>query len=279
MRRRAFLVSSLAVAACATGERDLGLTGATVRCAVIAGMMITDFFPRVARAFTKATGNKVEIVLSGNRKMLEPALEKGEADFTTMHACDTIEDLVANGDLLDPEPWARNEMVIVGPKDDPAGVRGMTDGAAALTKIADAKQAFVVHHANGANEVLREVLAAGGKLDEARTVKLSKDDNQESVLEIAAQKHAYSLVGYIPFKTGKMRGEGMEIVVRGDPRMTRAYVAAVVNPKKWPTTNYQAARALQAFLTRASTQRRIPELGSDPFGGDSPFAPYAIEAG
>ena len=56
---------------------------------------------------------------------------------------DITTDLVADGYGIDMRPWARNELCIVGPPDDPAHVRGMTNGAAALRKIAEAKAHFV----------------------------------------------------------------------------------------------------------------------------------------
>lgn len=253
--------------------------GQTVRCAVIGGMMTTKLWPELAKRFEEETGNKVEVVVSGNKRMIAPAMERGEADLITMHASDTIVNLVADGHAMDPQPWARNDHVIVGPKDDPAGIRGMKDAAAAMRKLLAAKSGFVVHRGGGANEVLRGVLADGGlSLDDATTLRLPDDANQESVLELASEKHAYCLVGFIPFKLGKMQGAGIEVMVEGDPRLRRPYLVAIANPKRWPGAHHEAARQLAEFLRSAKTQAWIADYGRAEFGGHPPFLPVAIDA-
>ena len=60
-----------------------------------------------------------------------------------MHSSDKTTDLVADGFGVNLRPWARNEHTIVGPASDPAGIRGMKDGADALKKIAEAHAPFV----------------------------------------------------------------------------------------------------------------------------------------
>jgi tungstate transport system substrate-binding protein len=70
-------------------------------------------------------------------------MRAGKVDLLTMHSGDITTDLVADGYGTDMRPWTRNELCIVGPPDDPAHVRGMTNGVAALKKIAAAKAHFV----------------------------------------------------------------------------------------------------------------------------------------
>jgi len=99
----------------------------TIRCAVIGGMMDTGFWPELVRRFEASHGHRIEVVAEGPKRVISQAFVAGEADLITMHAGDTIINLVADGYGVDPQPWAKNDLVLVGPANDPASIRGMTD--------------------------------------------------------------------------------------------------------------------------------------------------------
>src|SRR4051812_2226338 len=79
-----------------------------VRCAVIGGMITTGFWQELTKRYEQ-TGGKIEVVVSGTKRMLTPAIEKGEADLITMHASDAMVNLVADGFATNEQPWARND--------------------------------------------------------------------------------------------------------------------------------------------------------------------------
>ncbi len=79
-----------------------------------------------------------------------------------MHGSIEATDLVANGYGTNLLPWARNEHVIVGPPDDPAGIRGMKDGAEALKKIAAARAPFVDFYGPGSRELAHRLWKRAG---------------------------------------------------------------------------------------------------------------------
>lgn len=256
--------------------RDAG-PPAVVRCAVIGGMVTSGLWTALAARYEAETGAKVELTASGNKRVIIDPVRRGDVDLITMHAADEMVNLVADGYTVDPQPWARNDQVIVGPSDDPAHVRGTTDAAAALAKIVASKSAFVAHRGNGSTQLLRELLDdAHVALDEGRTYRLKPSDNHEDVLELASQKHAYSLVGRIPFKIGKMQGKGMEILVQGDKRLERPYLVAVANPRRWPGAHVEAARRFVAYLRSPATQAWLATYTSPTFGGDAPFFPVVV---
>jgi tungstate transport system substrate-binding protein len=241
--------------ACRSAPTAMRSPRETVRCAVIGGMVSTGFFQAVARRFEEATGTRVEIVVSGNKEAIAPAMERGEVDLITMHASDTIANLVADGYAVDAQPWAKNELVIIGPPEDPAGVHGLSDAAEAMRRIVAAKAPFVVPHSMGAHEVLRAVLhAARVSLDETTA---PHGPDGPDVTAFAAARHAYTIVGRIPFMQGKIPSAGLVIAVQGDPRLRRPYLVAVANPKRFPAARVEAARALARFLRAPETQQWI----------------------
>lgn len=250
----------------------------TVRVAVIGGMNDTGFWEALSRRFEESTGIRVETVSSGPKDGITSVFKQGGIDLITMHASDTIINLVADGWADDPQPWARNDMIIVGPAKDPAEIKGMTDAAAALKKIIDSRSPFVVHSSLGAQEVLRGVLDANDLALDPDHTTLLLDDRQRRVLHIAAEKSAYTLVGRIPFRSKKIPNDGLEVMVAGDARLFRPFVVAVANPAKVKDAHVLEARRLVEFLRNAETQKWIGEFGKGKFDDRSLFAPVEIHA-
>lgn len=246
----------------------------TVRCAVIGGMTMTGMWGRVARMFEDKTGYRVEVIVTGERPLLDRAIRAGEVDLLTMHSGDITTDIVADGVGVNMEPWTRNELVIVGPTNDPAGIRGMTNGAAALKKIAAAKANFVDFQGIGSRELTHTLWRLAGV--EPRGDWVLKDDTAISkwnVLQFCREHNAYVVVGYIPAMTGKMANEGTEILVRNDPVMRRPYIVMVANPRKFHDVNFAGALALEDFLVSPRVQNFLRDSGRDVTGNHPLFFP------
>ncbi len=244
-----------------------------VRCAVIGGMTMTGLWQKISAMFEAETGYRTEVVATGPRPILNEAMRAGKVDLLTMHSGDITTDLVADGFGVNMRPWTRNELCIVGPPGDPAQIRGMTNGAAALRKIAAAKAHFVDFQGIGSRELthtlwrLAEVEPKGDWVIKDDTV------SKWNILQFARTNNAYMVVGYIPAQMGKMYAEGMEILVKGDPVMRRPFIVMETNPKKFPKANYTGARALSDFLLSARIQNFLLEFGRQTNGPGPLFFP------
>jgi len=247
----------------------------TVRCAVIGGMTMTGLWPQVAKMFEAQTDYQVQVVATGPRPILDQAMREGKVDLLTMHSGDITTDLVADGYGVNMRPWTRNELCIVGPPDDPAHVRGMTNGAAALRKIAEAQARFVDFQGIGSRELVHTLWRLAEIQPKGDWVLRDDTLSGVNVLQFARSNHAYVVVGYIPAKSGKMDAEGMEILVKGDPVMRRPFIVMEANPKKFPEANYAGARALSDFLLSASVQNFLLEFGRQTNGPGQLFFPVA----
>jgi tungstate transport system substrate-binding protein len=192
-----------------------------------------------------------------------------------MHSGDITTDLVADGFGINMRPWTRNELCIVGPSDDPAHIRGMTNGAAALRKIAGTKSRFVDFEGIGSRELVHTLWRLADT--EPKGDWVLKDDtiSKFNILQFARTNDAYVVVGYIPAQMGKMPAGGMEILVKGDPVMRRPFVVMETNPKKFPQANYAGARALSDFLLSAKVQNFLLEFGRQTNGPGPLFFPVA----
>jgi tungstate transport system substrate-binding protein len=244
-----------------------------VRCAVIGGMTMTGLWPQIAKMFEAKTGYQVDVVATGPRPILDSAMRAGKVDLLTMHSGDITTDLVADGYGVDMRPWARNELCIVGPPDDPAHVRGMTNGAAALQKIAAAKAHFVDFEDIGSRELVHTLWQLSGV--DARGDWLLKDEtvSRFNILQYARSNDAYVVVGYIPTKMSRMPASGMEILVKNDPVMRRPFIVMETNPKKFPSANYAGAKALSDFLLSPEVQNFLLQFGTQTNGPGPLFYP------
>ncbi len=244
-----------------------------VRCAVIGGMTMTGLWPEIAKRFTAQTGYQVEVVATGPRPELDKVMRAGKVDLLTMHSGDITTDLVADGFGINMRPWTRNELCIVGPPEDPAQVRGMTNGAAALRKIAQAKARFIDFQGIGSRELVHTLWRLAETEPKGDWVIRDDTVSKWNILQFARTNNAYVVVGYIPAQMGKMPAIGMDILVKGDPIMRRPFIVMETNPKKFPQANYAGARALSDFLLSTNVQNFLLEFGRQTNGPGPLFFP------
>jgi tungstate transport system substrate-binding protein len=229
-----------------------------VRCAIASGLNEIDFWPQLADRFQRATQHRLEIVATGPKAVIAEAFKRGQADVIAMHNGDTIINLVADGFGENPQPWARNDFVIVGPASDPAKIKGGDDAVAALRKIIESRSKLLLHSSSGVSELLGDLLAAGElELDPQATISTPGDKHRQ-MLKVAAAEQAYTIVGRIPFLNGKLETGELSIMVQGDERLRRPYLVVVAAR---PGDRREAARRFAAFLREPATQEFIAGFG------------------
>ena len=244
-----------------------------VRCAVIGGMTMTGLWPEIVKMFEAETGYHCELAATGPRPEISEVFRAGKADLITMHSGDITTDLVADGFGINMRPWTRNELSIVGPTNDPAGIRGMTNGAAALRRIAETRSRFVDFQGIGSRELAHNIWRDAGIEPKGDWVLKDETVSKFDILQFARTNNAYVIVGYIPARLGKMNAAGMEILVRGDPAMRRPFVVMEANPKRFPKANHAGARALADFLLSPKVQNFLAEFGQKTTGRGPLFHP------
>lgn len=272
---RTLLLCSFILAACSSKSSEPAKPPPrTIRVAVIGGMIETGFWQDVATRFEQATGHKVELAASGPKPIVIGDFRKGGIDLITLHASDAIVNLVVDGLATDPQPWVQNDLVIVGPTADPAGIRGERDAVKAIQKLVAAHAKVLVHASLGADSVLHDLEhEAGTKLTEASLI-VYAGQSQHQILARAAEQNAYTLVGRIPVLLGKLKQPGIEIMVRGDARLRRPYLVAVAHTEDAP--RLAAARDLAAFLRSPATQDFIATFGKGRYDDQPLFFPIVV---
>lgn len=270
VERQRLLVAMLLPVFC--GMALVGAEPQTVRCAVVGGLNESDFWPQLVDRFQRATGQRAEIAAAGPRHAILEAFKAREADLIVMHASDAMINLVADAYGENPQPWARNDFVIVGPASDPAKIKGESNAVVAMAKVIASKSKWLVHASSGANELLSDLLAAGElELDPQKAISVPGDKHRQMLVR-AASEQAYTIVGRIPFLNGKVDHGGLEIMVQGDERLRRPYLVVVATGKA-DDPRIVAARRLAAFLREPATQAWIATFGKGKFDDRPLFFP------
>ena len=206
--------------------------------------------------FQKQTGMRAEIVYSGENPY--DVAGSGKADLVISHyGHEGVKPFVTEGLGLWPHPVFANQMVLLGPPSDPAGVRRIADGAEAFRRIAASKSPYVSNNGAGA-KYLEEILMTSASILEKGSWYLDlKSEGSKAALD-ASRKGAYVLWGLPPFLRLKHKGPlELEPLVFQDPIFQRIMVAVAVNPKKVPGVNAVGAAAFQQFLIAPATQAKI----------------------
>lgn len=252
---------------------------APVRVAVIGGMTMTGLWDYMASEFTRRTGIPVEVAVTGPKEVLDEAFRGGGIDLLTMHSSDTATRLVVDGLACNLRPWACNELVLVGPADDPAGVRGLSDGAAALARIAERQMPFVEARNSGSQMVSNALWKLAGINPVGGWVLKDESPARQLVVEFARSRGAYVIVGRIPVMQGKIPAAGMAVMVAGDPHMRRPYVVVEAVSAMVRSRNAGGARLLADFLTSRDGQQRLAEHASRQNDRQPMFFPGSPEGG
>ncbi|MEJ2108992.1 MAG: substrate-binding domain-containing protein [Acidobacteriota bacterium] len=230
---------------CLTGETALK----PVRAAVIGGMTMTSLWNEIEQKFEAETGIPVEVVVTGGKPALADAMREGKVDFLTMHSSDITTNLVADGWARDLRPWAKNDLIIVGPVQDPAGISGMKDGIAAVRKIAETHSNWLDFQSNGPRETSHTLFTRAEVSMIGPWVLKYEHRETKSILHYVASRNAYMMIGRMPILFHKIESDpNVKIMVQGDPNMRRPYVTMVANPEKFPLANFEGASRLSDFL-------------------------------
>lgn len=259
-----WLVAVLLLTSCATPTPRKR----TVWVGVIGGMMKTGLWPELAAHFEADSGYQVQLALSGNRDLLDEAFRAGELDLVSLHRSDVASNLVSEAYARKMRTWTRNEFVVVGPRSDPAGIRGLRDGAEALKRIAQKQARLLDYQNSGPRDIMAALWSKAGISPQGVWLIKDASDSSEAAMKAASERQAYVLLGRLPSIPS-----GMEILVQGDADMQREFVVLEANPKKVTQANARGAQALADYLLSGKTQRFLLTYGSNSPSGMPLFYP------
>ena len=223
--------------------------------------------------FKEKTGITVKVIAQGTGQALDTG-RRGDADVVFVHAKAQEEKFLAEGNGVKRFPVMYNDFVLIGPKSDPAGIKGMKDVGKALVAIKDKGKDFISRGDRSGTH------SAELKLWKASGVDIEKDkgpwykaigQGMGAALNTAKASAAYVLSDRGTWIHFKNKGD-LEIVVEGDKRMFNQYGVMLVNPAKHPNVKKELGQRFIDWLISPDGQKTISDYKID---GQQLFYPNA----
>jgi tungstate transport system substrate-binding protein len=234
-------------------------------------------FGHILPMFKAKTGIDVKVVAQGTGQALDTA-RRGDADVVFVHAKPAEEKFLAEGFGVKRYPVMYNDFILIGPKGDPAGIKGSKDIVAALTAI-KAKGADFISRGDKSGTHQAEL-----NLWKVAGVDIAKDkgpwykeigQGMGAALNTASASNAYVLADRGTWLSFKNRGD-LAIAVEGDKRLFNQYGVMLVNPEKHPSVKKDLGQQLIDWLVSSEGQKAIADYKID---GEQLFYPNASDSG
>jgi tungstate transport system substrate-binding protein len=217
-------------------------------------------FSHILPLFKAKTGIDVKVVAQGTGQALDTG-RRGDADVLFVHAKAPEEKLVADGFGVKRYPVMYNDFVLIGPRSDPAGIKGMTDVAEALKAIKSKGASFISRGDRSGTHIAELDLwkAAGIDIGKEKGPWYKEiGQGMGAALNTASAANAYVLADRGTWLSFKNRGD-LDILVAGDKRLFNQYGVMLVNPEKHPHVKKALGQAFIDWLVSPEGQKAIAD--------------------
>ena len=227
-----------ALTACG-GTEDKAPANPVIRMSTTTSVNDSGLLPYLLPVFEEATGYKVEVQSAGTGAAIQKAVD-GNADLILVHAKASEETFVNDGYGVERIPFMYNYFVVVGPANDPAGIKGSANAAEAFDKIDDVPEADDEWY-------------------------ISAGQGMGACLTMASEKGAYCLTDKATFLSNKADLD-LEIILAEGEDMKNTYSVIECNPEKLEGINTEGAKALIEWLTGDEASALIAKYGEEQYG-------------
>ncbi|HMK78249.1 MAG TPA: substrate-binding domain-containing protein [Xanthobacteraceae bacterium] len=263
----ATLLLALAVTTAQADERFITLASTT-------STEQSGLFEHILPIFRQATGIEVHVVAVGTGQALAIGM-RGDADVLLVHDRAGEDEFVAQGHGIDRRDVMFNDFVLVGPRADPAQIRGLKDAKEAFRRIAANGAPFASRgDDSGTNRMeLRFWKLAG--IDVSRRPDWYRELGQGMgpTLNTSAGLRAYTLTDRATWANFHNR-QDLEILTEGDPALFNPYGSILVSPAKGAHIKAADARTWHAWLTGPAGRSAISSFR---INGEQLFFPLPAE--
>jgi tungstate transport system substrate-binding protein len=205
----------------------------------------------------------VKIIAVGTGQAMRLARD-GNADVLLVHDRTAEEKFVADGFGARRLDVMHNDFVVVGPKNDPAGISGLK-GAEAFKKIA-VNGAFFVSRGDDSGTHKKELqLWKAAGVSPAGEWYLESGSGMEATLRIANEKIAYCIVDRATWLAHQKEIDALVILAQSDALLFNPYSVIVVAPAKFPWLNVKLASRFAEFIRSAKGQAIIRDFGREKY--------------
>ncbi len=274
MNARKGLPAILALFIIATAVAGAAEQKTRIRMASTTSTQNSGLFDHLLPLFTKKTGLTVDVVAVGTGAAIEIG-RRGDADVVFVHAKDQELKAVEEGFFVNRHDVMYNDFIIIGPPEDPAGVKRLKQALEAFKKIAAARRTFVSRgDKSGTHTKELAIWKAAGADPSGQAWYLEVGQGMEKTQRIADEKRAYTLTDRGTWLATKDNDRlDLVVLLEGDPLLFNQYGVMAVNPERHRHVKYQEAMAFVDWIISKEGQEAVASFKDK--NGNRLFIPNA----
>jgi len=217
------------------------------------------------KKFEEENNVQISTICEGTGKAIATG-ELGAADVLMVHSVQAELKAVANGSFINRTYMMYNYFVIIGPQNDPAGIRNASNATDAFIKIAAKQSPFISRGDNSGTHMMELSIWKAANITPAGTWYQSVGKGMGDTITTADIKNGYTLSDrgtYLAMKDNVKLG----ILFESDQKyLFNPYHVMAVNPAKFPNVKYDLAMKYIEYATSSQGQDIIRNYGGDKFG-------------
>jgi len=215
--------------------------------------------------FENKTGFKVSVLAVGTGQALALGAA-GDADILLVHAREREDQFVADGDAPFRRDVMYNDFVIIGPANDPAGIKGIDAVTDAFVQLAASESSFISRGDDSGTHIKEQKIWEMAGIEPGGDWYQSAGQGMGAVLNIANEQQAYTMSDRSTYLARLAEGLDLEIMVEEDPPLFNPYGVLPVNPELAEGINDEGALAFVDWIISEDAQKLIGEYGIEKYG-------------
>ena len=260
------LLLVLSFAACGAKPADTPAPeNPVIRLSTTTSVNDSGLLPYLLPVFEGKTGYTVEVQSAGTGAAIQKAID-GNADLILVHAKASEEEFIEGGYGVERLPFMYNFFVIVGPKDDPAGIADCEDAAAAFAKIRESESKFISRgDESGTHKAELKIWGDNAPDAAVDSWYISAGQSMGACLTMASEEQAYCLTDKATFLSMEAELNLGLLLEKGDD-MKNTYSLIAVNPEKIDGLNVDGAQAFIDWMLSDEASELIAKYGQEQYG-------------
>jgi tungstate transport system substrate-binding protein len=223
----------------------------------------TGLLDALAPKFEKETGITLKWVSTGTGKALKMG-ENCDVDVLLVHSPSSEKTFIDSGFGVNRQEVMYNDFVIIGPKNDPIKIEGMTT-ASAFKKIKDEKANFISRGDSSGthNKEVSVWKNVSDNVPEKENWYIQSGQGMIITINMAAEKNGYTLTDrgtWIKYESQKGDENGMKIVVENDNVLFNQYSVITIDKDRCKSAKSDLATEFTNWMTKDEIQKYIGEF-------------------
>ncbi len=217
------------------------------------------------KKFEEENNVKMLVVCEGTGKAIATG-ELGAADVVMVHAVQAELKAVANGSFINRSYMMYNYFVIIGPENDPAGIKNASNATDAFRRIAAKQSPFISRGDNSGTDIMEKSIWKAANITPSGTWYQSVGKGMGETITTTDIKEGYTLSDRGTYLAMKDKIK-LRLLFESDQKyLFNPYHVMAVNPAKFPNVKYGIAMKYINYVTSPQGQDVIRNYGKDKYG-------------